>query len=124
MKDFNLPKTLQRETDEYMKSVIQRLKDSGVIDEIDSGAMLMLAQNYDTYIKAMKILQVEGLTVEGKRGLIAAHPAVKIAKDAQTQAMAIMTEFGLTAKSRTKISKLNTSAADSPLTAFVKKAKK
>ena len=37
------------------------------------------------------------------RGNIAPHPAIKIAKDAQTQAMKVMAEFGLTAKARTKI---------------------
>ena len=31
------------------------------------------------------------------------HPAIKIAKDAQSAATTLMKEFGLTAKSRTKL---------------------
>jgi hypothetical protein len=37
--------------------------------------------------------------------------------------MKVMTEFGLTAKSRTKISKMATAEEDSPLEAFVKNNK-
>ena len=81
----------------------------------------MLAYNYSTFIKANKIIEDEGLTVTSDRGNISEHPAVKIARDAQTQAMKVMSEFGLTAKARCKLPKLNnTEVEDSPLEAFIK----
>ena len=51
-----------------------------------------------------------------------AHPAIKIANDAQTKAMKIMTEFGLTAKARTKLPRMET-AESSPLEAFARTTK-
>ena len=50
--------------------------------------------------------------------------AIKIAKDAQIQAMKVMEKFGLTAKDRTKIAKLSDNSKElSPLEQFVKDSK-
>lgn len=82
----------------------------------------MLARNYSMFIKASKQLEDEGLTVTSDRGNIAPHPAIKIAKDAQTQAMKVMLEFGLTAKARTKLPKVEQDGY-SPFEQFIKEGK-
>lgn len=97
------------------------LESNGVMEDVDTAALTMLARNYSMFIKANKQLEKDGLTVTSDRGNIAAHPAIKIAKDAQTQAMKVMAEFGLTAKARTKLPKLDANTgADSPFEAFMK----
>ena len=84
----------------------------------------MLARNYSMFINASKQVEREGATIENRQGNIVKHPAVTIAKDAQIQAVKIMQEFGLTAKSRTKLPKLDKEKEeDSPLEKFVKTAK-
>ena len=80
----------------------------------------MLAQDYNTFIKAQETLRVEGYTVKSDRGNIAPHPLIKIAKDAQTQAVRLMQEFGLTTKARTKITKKDVEDEESPLDVFIK----
>ena len=84
-----------------MENVLQNLEDNGVLENVDSAALTMLARNYSMFIKASNQLEKDGLTVLSDRGKIAPHPAIKIAKDAQTQAMKVMAEFGLTAIART-----------------------
>jgi P27 family predicted phage terminase small subunit len=97
------------------------LKSNGVMEDVDTAALTMLARNYSMFIKASKQLEKDGLTVISDRGNMAAHPAIKIAKDAQTQAMKVMAEFGLTAKARTKLPKLEANTgADTPFEAFMK----
>ena len=60
-----------------------------------------------------------------KKRVYIAHPAIKIANDAQTKAMKVMAEFGLTAKARTKLPKLEANnTPDSPLVEFMKSTKK
>ena len=104
---FKIPTDIEKEAKDYMKDVILMLEDNSLMKNVDNAALTMLARNYSMFIKASKQLEKDGLTVVSDRGNIAPHPAIKIAKDAQIQAMKVMEKFGLTAKDRTKIAKLN-----------------
>lgn len=123
-KNFKIPSDIEKEAKEYMQNVISMLEESGVMKNVDTAALTMLARNYSMFIKASKQLEIDGLTVTSDRGNISPHPAIKIAKDAQIQAMKVMEKFGLTAKDRTKIAKLNSNEKElSPLEQFVKDSK-
>ena len=119
--NFKIPTDIEKEAKDYMKDVILMLEDNSLMKNVDNAALTMLARNYSMFIKASKQLEKDGLTVVSDRGNIAPHPAIKIAKDAQIQAMKVMEKFGLTAKDRTKIAKLNSGDKElSPLEQFVK----
>ena len=120
MKKIMIPNNLAEEAKAYIEDVLLMLDQSGIMEDVDEAAIQMLAHNYSTFIKANKIIDEQGLTVISDRGNIAEHPAVKIARDAQTSALKVMAEFGLTAKSRSKLPKLSTTE-ESPLEAFIKK---
>lgn len=121
---FIIPADIEDEAKNYIKDVLDMLESNGVIEDVDTAALTMLARNYSIFIKASKRIEKDGLTVESDRGNISPHPAIKIANDAQTKAVKIMTEFGLTAKARTKLPKLDASTGtDSPLESFLKKKK-
>lgn len=122
--NFKIPTDIEKEAKDYMKDVILMLEDNLLMKDVDNAALTMLARNYSMFIKASKQLEKDGLTVVSDRGNIAPHPAIKIAKDAQIQAMKVMEKFGLTAKDRTKIAKLNSGDKElSPLEQFVKNSK-
>lgn len=122
--NFKIPTDIEKEAKNYMKDVILMLEDNSLMKNVDNAALTMLARNYSMFIKASKQLEKDGLTVVSDRGNIAPHPAIKIAKDAQIQAMKVMEKFGLTAKDRTKIAKLNSGDKElSPLEQFVKNSK-
>lgn len=124
MTNFKIPKDIEKEAMEYMEDVCEMLENNGVMENVDTAALTMLARNYSMFIKANKQLEKDGLTVTSDRGNISPHPAIKIAKDAQIQAMKVMAEFGLTAKARTKLPKLeNADTDDSPLMQFIKDSK-
>lgn len=125
MEKFKIPSDIEDEAKKYITDVCDMLESNGVMERVDTAALTMLARNYSTFIKASKQLEKDGLTVVSDRGNIAAHPAIKIAKDAQTQAMKVMAEFGLTAKARTKLPKLEANnTPDTPLVEFMKSTKK
>ena len=122
--NFKIPTDIEKEAKDYMKDVILMLEDNSLMKDVDNAALTMLARNYSMFIKASKQLEKDGLTVVSDRGNIAPHPAIKIAKDAQIQAMKVMEKFGLTAKDRTKIAKLYSGDKElSPLEQFVKNSK-
>ena len=120
---FTIPDDIQEEAKAYMRNVCDMLESKGVMENVDTAALTMLARNYSMFIQANKQLEKDGLTVTSDRGNVAPHPAIKIAKDAQTSAMKVMLEFGLTAKARTKLTKMATAEEDSPLESFVKNSK-
>ena len=123
MINFTIPENLEPEAKAYIQSVLDMLENNGFIDNVDDAALQMLAYNYSTFIKANKIVDEQGLTAVNSRGLVCEHPAVKIARDAQSQALKVMTQFGLTAKSRSKLQKLNNADnTESPLEEFIKKS--
>ena len=120
---FKIPTDIESDAKEYMKTVLAKLEENGILENVDSAALTMLARNYSTFIRASKQLEKDGITYMSDRNNIQPHPAIKIAKDAQTQAMKVMVEFGLTAKARTKL-KIDKVDEDSALEAFIKKNKK
>ncbi len=121
---YTIPKDIENDAAEYMTDVLSELKNKGILEEVDSAALTMLARNYSMFIKASKQLEIDGLTVISDRNNITPHPLIKIAKDAQTQAIKIMLEFGLTAKSRTKLPKKDNEDGEvSPFEQFIKEGK-
>lgn len=123
MNNFVIPKDIEKDAKVYMENVLNELENRGVLEQVDTAALTMLARNYSMFIKASKQLEIDGLTVTSDRGNISPHPAIKIAKDAQTQAMKVMLEFGLTAKARTKLPKMKECDEDSPFEQFIKEGK-
>lgn len=121
--EYKAPSDVCKEAKEYMKTVIKKLEETRVLEDVDIAALDMLARNYSMFINASKQIEREGTTFTNTQGNITKHPAVTIAKEAQVQAVKIMQEFGLTAKSRSKLPKLEKKEEDSPLESFVKKAK-
>ena len=124
MSNFKIPTGLCKETRDYMKDVISHLTEAGVMENVDTAALNMLARCYDTFVLASKQLETDGLTVRSDRGNISEHPLVKVRKDAITQSIKIMTEFGLTAKSRAKLPQMENADSElTPLEQFVKNNK-
>lgn len=123
MTEFKIPKDIEKEASEYMKDVLQQLEERGVMENVDNAALTMLARNYSTFIRASKQVEKDGMMITNNKGNLEAHPMIKVAKDAQTQAMKVMVEFGLTAKSRKKLPSMEKKDEDSPLEQFAKKKK-
>lgn len=118
-KGILLPDTLCDKAERYIKKVIDFLKKSDKLNVIDEGSLYILADSYNQYIKATERVDEEGLTVSGSRNMIVAHPCVRIAKDAKSTCINIMTEMGLTIKSRSKMNVLDSEVEKSPLESFL-----
>ncbi len=126
MKNFNnkIPSDINKEAKEYMFFVLNKLNESGVLEDVDTASLYMLASNYSTFINASKQVEKDGMMIENNKGNLIAHPMIKVAKDAQTMAMKVMAEFGLTAKARTKLPKMDKQEEElNPFEMFIKNPK-
>ncbi|MFK2323609.1 phage terminase small subunit P27 family [Bacteroides fragilis] len=102
MVKFVMPDNLSDETQKFIKDVVKELNARKAIQNIDLGAIRMLATSYEMYMQATDILLKEGPVIEIKYEK-AANPAQNIATKNYAQVMKIMTEYGLTIKSRGNI---------------------
>ena len=122
---FDMPDKLSDETKKFMTDVVKELNKRKAIQNIDLGALRMLATSYEMYLQATDIMLEEGPIVPIKYEM-AANPAQNIATKNYAQVMKIMTEYGLTVKSRSHISAMkDDKTGSSPMEEyFKKKAKK
>lgn len=124
MVKFKMPEKLSEETQDFMRDVVKELNKRKAIQAIDLGALRMLATSYEMYLQATDIMLDEGPIVQIKYEK-AANPAQNIATKNYAQVMKIMTEYGLTVKSRSTISTMKTADTESsPLDSFIKGTKK
>ena len=122
MVKFNMPDGLSDETQKFMRDVVKELNKRKIIQSIDLGALRMLATSYEMYLQATDILLADGPVVMIKYER-AANPAQNIATKNYAQVMKIMTEYGLTIKSRGNIKEMKSDKEEeSPLDRFIKKA--
>lgn len=118
-----MPDRLSEETQDFMRDVVKELNKRKAIQAIDLGALRMLATSYEMYLQATEIMLIDGPIVMIKYEK-AANPAQNIATKNYAQVMKIMTEYGLTVKSRSTISTMKTGDTESsPLDEFINGAK-
>ena len=121
--NYTIPENIHPEAKTHMEKVVKYLNDNNQLNEADYGALNMLARSYSLYIKAIEEINQNGLMATGSRGNAIPNPAIKIANDAQIQAVKIMQSFFLTAKDRKKMNEDSVEDESSPIMQFIKEAK-
>lgn len=121
---LEIPEGLSEETRNYIQSVKSFLSRNRVIENIDLGALRMLMTSYEMYVRASENLIREGPTIIDYKGAIVVNPNQEVAQKNYIQITKIMTEYGLTIKSRQKMTLNKPNAVESPVDEyFAKKAK-
>lgn len=84
------------------------LEGMGVLTVADEFALEQLVEVYAEWRTAMEVVACEGThyetTTAGGGSLVRAHPAVAMRSDAARRLQSLMSEFGLTPASRSKVS--------------------
>jgi P27 family predicted phage terminase small subunit len=134
---FNCPDGYHQKAKDQMADIVKNLNKEKFISKLDIPALAMLAYSYDIYFKAAEILLRDGIVMEdsqnqqptlpgmeptfiSKMKVTKAHPALRIATDAQNQITKLLIEFNLTPRSRKKITDPVTPEPQSPADKFIK----
>lgn len=115
--NYKITTGLTRRTQSFMNSVLDSVEG---IENIDEGALRMLEYNYETFIRESDRLNNESVVITNVQGNLVTNPRVKVVKDAQTQCLAFLKEFGLTLKSRNTVKSQVKDQEESPLETFIK----
>jgi len=92
--------------------VSKQLKEARIITNIDVDALSMYCEAYATWIDANKAIQKHGVVVKNKSGFPVQSPYFLVANKAFDQMRAMLTEFGMTPSSRTRVSSLKSKDED------------
>lgn len=93
----------REEVKNYIEFLINELeKKEGILNESYTMPLTMLAENLETFYKAKEIVDREGITITGGRGLMI-HPAQKVKDATEIRIEKMIDHFGLSPKASKKL---------------------
>ena len=121
-----VPKHLDKMGKYWFKRIGEELDAVGVMTTLDGKALELLIEAYTEYRQHCDVLTEEGYTYKTVSAtgedIVKAHPAAVMKSDAWKRIRAMLSEFGMTPASRSKVGASRPSEAD-PLEEFLKKRK-
>lgn len=111
-------KEMDPRTVSYIKSVVEKLDNSGVMRDVDEGSIYLLATQFNSYIQASDLIMKEGVIIKTPHGLVP-NPATTVQNKSFSAMQNIIKEYGLTAKSAEKIKSVAPKEELSPLQKFM-----
>ena len=107
---ITMPAGLSPEAKKHWKQVIKHLKDAKIMTNLDVPALMIYCEAYAQWKDATDKINDHGAIIRGQNGP-ARSPYLMVAQKAFDQMKQMLTEFGMTPSSRTKIS---TNGEDDP----------
>lgn len=105
--DVDIPKMpthLSKEAGAEWRRITPLLKEHGLISKMDMACLAMYCTFWGDHVKAENMLRKSELVIKTPNGSQQISPWVSISKHAMLAAHKMLTEFGLTPASRTKVS--------------------
>ena len=97
------PEYLSNAAKKHWEKISTELMDCGILTNIDVDALAVYCENYATWAEATKKLNRYGSVIKNKQGLPVLSPYFKVARNAFDQMKVLLSEFGMTPSSRTKV---------------------
>jgi P27 family predicted phage terminase small subunit len=101
--------------------LIPKLDELGILSEVDSEAIVLYCQAYSRWRLASLDIAKNGVTTMSAFDSVKSNPAVAVAVQAERMMASILTEFGMTPSSRSRV-KVDTTSRDA-LGEFLSKGK-
>lgn len=119
---FPIPRSIHPRTRKYIKDLIDKLSKEGILTDLDQGALYLLMECYETWVRATEILKdslvIADTNSKGQQ-IHKPHPAISIQKDSALQLTRLFSQFGLTPASRSKMKGKGPAESGSPLDQFL-----
>ena len=97
------PRELPERARKEWRRLAKTLHAAGLITELDRLAFAALVQSYTRWIEAQEGLAKTGMLIRGKDGIPHLNPLLRVSRDAQAEYTRMLTEFGLTPSSRSRM---------------------
>ena len=102
------PDILSPVAKKHWRVISKQLFDADVMTNLDIDALMLLCESYSRWSEAGKAIQKEGVIIKqkshnGETEYLKANPYLMIQQKAFDQMKAMLTEFGMTPSSRTRV---------------------
>lgn len=97
------PDYLSDEAKKCWHRLTKVLKDAGLIERADADALSMYCKSYDRWLEAEENIKKFGMVTESKNGFPIVSPFVSVADKSMATMIRLLTEFGMTPASRSRI---------------------
>jgi P27 family predicted phage terminase small subunit len=101
---FNCPSWLSAEAKGEWRRIVPQLRALGLATRIDHAALEAYCEQYARWREATLLLREVGLSYETSTGFLRERPEVGVADKALKNMRMLLTEFGMTPASRSRIS--------------------
>lgn len=114
-----IPTEICLEAKQFMKYLLQQLKDNGVmITSLDHAGLYLIAWTFHSFVKATKTIESEGSIIKERNNknttILKPHPAKKMQYDANAQLTKLLIEYGLTPRARGRVDATQGDLFESP----------
>jgi len=109
------PEFLCTEAKQEWNLLAPMLHNSGLLTKLDRNALAALCQVWARWLKAEELLKKHGLLVKSPNNFLMQNPALAIANKSLEQMRLLLTEFGLTPSSRSRIPVTKSELDDDPM---------
>ena len=118
-----IPKHFDKRGKYWFKRMGEELDAVGVMSTLDAKALELLVEAYTEYRHHCEVLDKEGYTYQTSSAtgekIVKAHPAAAMKADAWKRIRAMLSEFGMTPASRSKV-EIKAPAGEDPFAEFLK----
>lgn len=97
------PTWLSKQAKAVWRRTATQLDAMGLLFEADQDILAAYAVAVVTYQEATKLVEQEGILIEGRRDGMVTNPAVRVQRDQATLIRMLASEMGLTPSSRTRL---------------------
>lgn len=97
------PRHLDETAREEWDRIVPELEELGVLSRTDGAALAIYCDTYSQWVRANRDIRTYGMTVETGMGGLKANPAVAISRAAASLMHRLLSEFGGTPSSRSRL---------------------
>lgn len=124
LKNLKPPPFLPAAAKREWKRIIMQLSGLGLISDLDVMGLAAYCNAYATWLEAIKKIKETGMLVRSPNGYAMPSPYLKIQRDAQSEMMSWLKEFGMTPAARARVSGDGSGEEeDDPFMALAKRAR-
>ena len=101
--NIKMPAGMSVMAKKHWSKVCSQLKDAGIITNLDVTALMIYCESYAQWRDATDKINTHGSVVKGSQDFPVRSPYLYVAQKAFDQMKSMLTEFGMTPSSRTKV---------------------
>lgn len=101
--NIKMPVGMSDSAKKHWGQVVKQLKEAGIMTNLDVTALMIYCETYAQWRDATDKINKHGSVVKGERGFPVRSPYLMVAQKAFDQMKQMLTEFGMTPSSRTKV---------------------